>query len=287
MKIVTTKSTDGIYYKGLLTESDNPMGLIIHGMSGSPIHDTYYPLMHEIYPKSGWSFLAVEHRGTGSITQFNSDNGVINIGNAFEIFEDCIHDIQGWVNFAKELGYKRIWLQSHSLGTAKTAYFFNQTRSLDISGLIWISPSDMLGLVHDPLGIKDHEKLLPEALNLVKQEKPRQLLSDYLWEDVIISAQSYLSFFGKAAKDAIFNYESDRGWEIVNSITVPVLALTGTEDDGIVPVIDVNKAMELLSRQLSSSPNKKTIIYQTARHSFVGFENNIVNDVMNFIKQFN
>ena len=51
MKIVTAKSTDGIQYRGLLTEATNSKGIIIHihGMSGSPIQETYYQFMHEKY----------------------------------------------------------------------------------------------------------------------------------------------------------------------------------------------------------------------------------------------
>lgn len=289
MKIVTTKSTDGIYYRGILSEADNPKGIIIHihGMSGSPIQETYYETMYEEYPKAGWSFLASDHRGTGSITQFDSEKGeTLNIGNAFEIFEDCIHDIQGFINFAKESGYKRIWLQAHSLGPSKTAYYMNQIKSTDVEGLIWISPSDMVGLVHDPIGIKDHEKLLPEAKKLVEENKPKQLLSNYLWEGVMLSSQSYLSFFGENAKDAIFNYHNpELGFEVVNSINVPVLALTGTKDDGISPVIDPHMAMQMLEKELKNSQSMKTIVYENAEHSFIGFEKEIVKDVLSFINQ--
>lgn len=286
MKIVTTKSTDGIQYKGLITEPPNPKGIIIHihGMAGSVVLNSYYQPMHEKYSEDGWAFLTGEHRGTGSITQLISNDTVQNIGNAFEIFEDCIHDIQGWVNYAKSLGYKNIWLQAHSLGPSKTAYYMSQTQSADVTGLIWISPSDMVGLVHDSSGIKQHEKLLSEALELVKNGKPKQILSDVLWGDTILSAQSYLSFFGEGAKDAIFNYgNSDLGWSVVNSIQVPVLAITGTKDDGVVPVMDAYKAMELLESQLIASPRKETVVYNGAEHNFNGFEEQIVGDVLSFI----
>lgn len=286
MKIVSAKSTDGIQYRGLLTEASNPKGIIIHihGMSGTPIQETYYQSMHKEYPNNGWSFLAGEHRGTDSVKQFDSDEGVKIIGNTYEIFEDCIYDIQGWIDFAKKLGYKRIWLQSHSLGTSKTAYYINQVHPNDIEGLILLSPSDMIGLVHDPIGLKDHQKLLPQALKNMKEARPKQILEGILWDSMVLSAESYLSFFGDNAKDAIFNYgNSNLGWEVVKSINIPVLAITGTKDDGIVPVMEAYSAMNLLESQLANSPRKKTIVYENAEHSFEGFEDNIVNDVIDFI----
>ncbi len=286
MQIVTAKSTDGIYFKGLLSEAENPKGIIIHihGMAGTPILNSYYPNMHEQYPKNGWSFLAVEHRGTGVMTYFDSNNGGKVIGNAFEIFEDCVKDIQGWIDFAKSLNYKNIWLQSYSLGTSKAAYYLNQTSCKDINGTIFISSSDMVGLVHDKEGQIDHDKLYPEAKDLIAQGKPTKLLSNMLWGDGILSAQTYLSLFGDGTRDAIFNYSlPDLGWDVVNSISIPVLAITGTKDDGVATVMDPYKAMQLLETQLKNSPRKKTIVYENADHSFNGFEENIVKDVLDFI----
>lgn len=286
MNIVTSKSTDGIEYKGLLTEAVNAKGIIIHihGMSGSVVLNNYYQTMHDKYSEAGWSFLVGEHRGTGSITQFNSDRGTLNLGNTFEIFEECIYDIQGWINFAKDLGYKRIWLQAHSLGPSKVAYYMHQSKTTEVEGLVWISPSDMIGLVHDPVGVVDHNELLPEAEELVRQGKPQQILTNYLWDKLMLSAETYLNFFGQGAKDSIFNYgDSSLGWEVVNSINVPVLAITGTKDDGIVPVMDAYKAMQLLDSQLVNSPRKKTIVYKDAEHSFDGFGDQIVKDVLDFI----
>lgn len=287
MKIVSAKSTDGIYYKGLLsTSKESAKGIIIHihGMAGSIVFNQFYTDMHKLYPESGWDFLVAEHRGTGSITQFNSDKGVLNLGNSMEIFEECVHDIQGWINYAKNLGYKKIWLQAHSLGSSKVAYYISQLKENDVEGLILLSPSDMVGLVNDEIGIKDHNKLYPEALSLIKDNKPTQLLSDFLWESMTLSAQSYNSFFGENAKDAIFNFGiPDLGWSVVNSLDLQVLAVTGTKDEGIVAVMDAYKAMSLLESQLVNSSRKKTIVYKDAEHDFNGFGEQICKDVLTFI----
>ena len=287
MKIVSTKSTDGISYKGLLTEpnSRKGIGIHIHGMAGSVILNSYYQPMHELYSQNGWAFLVGENRGTGTATQFSSEDGVVTIGNAYEIFEECVHDIQGWVDLAKSLGYEKIWLQAHSLGTCKAAYYFSTLSDSDIDGLILLSPVDMIGLVYDEFGTKDHEILLNEAQSLEKRKNPRQLLSKFLWDEYSISAQTYLSLFGKGAKDAIFNYSKpELGWEVVNSLEIPVLAITGTKDTGIVSVIDPYKAMDLLESQLLNSPRKKTIVYNGADHGFKGFEQSIVEDVLKFVE---
>ena len=93
MKIIETKTSDGITFNGLLSEpTDNTKKIIIniHGMAGSILSNKFYPVMHEQYPQSGFAFLVGENRGTGTMTEFISDDpsGILLAGNAFEKFEE-------------------------------------------------------------------------------------------------------------------------------------------------------------------------------------------------------
>ena len=64
-------------------------------------------------------------------------------GNALEIFEESVFDIDAWVLFAKNLGYKEIYIQAHSLAPSKVVYYMNQKSHDFIKGLVLISPADM------------------------------------------------------------------------------------------------------------------------------------------------
>jgi pimeloyl-ACP methyl ester carboxylesterase len=289
MKIVNTKTSDGFHFSGLLSEpSGERKGIIlhIHGMAGSIYMNSFYTEMHETFPQNGYAFLTGELRGTSTIQEFITDRGEEICGNAYEKFEDCIIDIQAWVDFAQTLGYSKIWLQGHSLGTSKITYYVAQTKSPIIEGLLLISPSDMLGLVHDPDGILDHQILFPEAQSLVGEGKGDMILTHSLWGCLKLSAQTYLNFFSNTSNTAIFNFNSlGLGWKVVNSLTVPVLAFTGSHDDGIVPVMEAHQAMSVFERELSLSERVKTVVYEGAGHGFDGFEKNIVEDVLEFIEK--
>jgi hypothetical protein len=220
------------------------------------------------------------------MTEFTSDDpsGVLLAGNALEKFEDCIFDIQGWIDFALSHGYMEIWLQSHSLGTSKVAYYMDQVRPTNIAGLIFLSPSDMIGCVHDTVGQKDYDILLPEAIKLASEGKENQLLTHTLWGAEYLSARTFLNMFDKNANTAIFNYgDESLGWKAVNEISVPVIAVTGTKDDGIAPVIDPKIAMTKLEQELKNSPKVKTIVYEGAEHSFDGYGEKITEDIVSFI----
>jgi hypothetical protein len=287
MKIVSATTKDGLEYKGLFSEPNKSTETIvvhIHGMAGDFYTNNFYPYMHDSYPKSGVAFLAGENRGTHGIVQFNSVDGIRTAGNIFETFEETITDIEAWVQTAKDMGYTRIWLQSHSLGTSKTAYYMTHNPAPEIVGNIWLSPSDMIGLVHDQEGYKDHKILYPEAKKLIESNKESKILSKPLWGEYLLSAGTYLNFFEKTANTAIFNYGlPELGWSTVNNIKGAVLAITGTEDDGIVPVMEAHEAMQLLEKQLYNTSIVKTTVLNGAEHSFKGFEKNIVDEAVNFI----
>jgi len=286
MKNLKANTSDGLILSGQLFESENKENIIInvHGMAGDTYIDAFYPAMEEDYPVNGWSFLSGENRGTHVVTQFNTTDGNIkNIGDAFEKFEDCIYDIQAWVDKAKELGYKRIWLQGHSLGPLKVAYYIDNTPNHGIEGLIWLSPSDMIGLVNSEEDHLDHQICLTQAQEFVANGNGDRLLEHLIFGCYILSANSYINLFGKDSKMNIFNYKGEEGWEIVKNINIPVISFTGTNDDGIMSVIEPHEAMRVLESKLVNSPKKKTIVYEGADHGFEGFGNDITKEVLEFI----
>lgn len=289
MQIVTTKTADGLEFHGLLSEPPQKSEVIIihvHGMASDFYSSQLQKIAHEQYLLHGLAYCSGENRGTHSSTTFKTDNGQVIGGNSFEKLEDCVLDIEAWIDLAKAQGYKHIWLQGDSLGPSKIAYFLDHHKNYSIAGTIWISPSDMHGLVRDPEGIKDHELLLPEAKRLVSQQRNYQLLSNKLWGEYYLSAETYLNFFDEGSAMAIFNYGApELGWDVVNNISVPVIAFTGTKDDGIEPVMEPHEAMHLLEKQLVNSPKVKTAVFDNATHSFEGFEQQIVDDVVEFISE--
>lgn len=284
-------TSSGIYFRGLLTVPDQDTQKIIihvHGMAGSYLDHNLYPEMQKYYSEMGVAFITVENRGTGAISEFETNHGKIKLGAAMENIEDCVEDIQAWVDHVQELGYSEIWLQSHSLGTIKTAYYMSQVMPKYIAGLIFLSPSEMIGLVHDREGQVDFDVMYPEAKKLILDGKPEQILSHKLWGEQLLSARTFVNLFADESRAAIFNYVNpELGWEVVERISVPVLAITGTDDDGILPVIEPSLAMKMLEKELVNSPRVKTIVYDGAEHNFVGFERQIASDVIDFVFNLN
>lgn len=287
MKIVKTITSDDLVLNGLLSEPPllkNKIVIHVHGMAGSIVLEDFYQIMHEQYVKSGFSFLAGENRGLGVVTPFmQSSSGKLKLfGSALEKFEKGQVDIKAWVDYALSLGYKEIWLQGHSLGCSKIAYYLEKHSSDHIKGVIFISPAGMLGLAK----VLQGKSIIDRAGKLIKAGKGKELIHNKVWRSGFLSADTIMNFFGKKSNMNIFRFTNhDTKWTVINKIEVPVLAITGTKDEGIVLLEDPYEAMEKLKKELIRSPKTKTVVLENASHMFMGFGKQIANEVINFLKK--
>lgn len=285
MQIIKTITSDGLHLTGLHSGPLKKDTVIIqvHGMAGDPYTNSFYPIFHEIYTQNGLGFISIQLRGTGSITMFFKEpDQYPNIGNSFEIFEECVYDIDAWIKVAKNLGYKKIILQGHSLGTSKVVYYLNKTKSKDVKGIILISPTDMLGFV---MNETNYNELIKKASALAERNLPKELIIEGPYE-YILSAQTVLNFFTPESNCNIFCYTGrPHNWTMANEINVPALLISGTKDEPITDLCDPQVAMETLQKNLKNSPKVKTIIYKNATHDFAGFENKLAVDISDFTLQ--
>jgi pimeloyl-ACP methyl ester carboxylesterase len=198
------------------------------------------------------------------------------------MFEDCVIDIDAWMEFLKLKGYTDIHLQGHSLGCSKIAYYQKIKKNKFVKSLIFLSPSDMMGLLVEPNYKEEYERHLKEAKELISKGKGNELLSSIQWEFAKQCANSYVNFSFENDNLAIFNYYNlERGFETIKSIKIPMLAFTGTKDDAI--VTNHKESMELLKKNAINCPNFEYKVFDNAEHSFDGFGNQITKEVLSFL----
>jgi len=286
MEFVKTTTEDNLVLQGLLSEPEQRTeGVIlhIHGMSGNFWENGFIKTMLSEYPKNNLSFLTVETRGAELLRWFQiREDKTKLIGNSYEIFEESVYDIDAWVKFLELKGYKKIYLQEHSLGCSKIAYYQKIKNNPLIKSLLFISASDMMGLLVNEKDKPQYEKFLKEAKKLVKQGKENDLLSDIQWGFARQSAKSFLNFSFENDNLAIFNYYNpERGFETIKSITIPMLSIFGTKDDGI--CTDPYKSNELLKENSINCKKFKGVVFENAQHNYQGFEDKILEEVISFL----
>ena len=113
---VTT--TDGFPLHGIFVSSLGAQRTLIHthGTGGNFFWNDFYPNIANACHSSGVSFLAVNSRGSGIV---ELEKGSPGAGISLEIFEDCLKDIDAWIEFAISQGSKSVVLEGHSFGIGK------------------------------------------------------------------------------------------------------------------------------------------------------------------------
>ncbi|RPJ37007.1 MAG: alpha/beta hydrolase, partial [Deltaproteobacteria bacterium] len=141
--IVKTITGDHLELFGILAEADGEKDIVlvnIYGTSGCFYIEEYASFLVEELPALGISALFTNNRGSHVMEAWQQS------GAALEMFEDCVLDIDAWIRYVLSLGYRRIILQGHSLGTEKVVYYLNRGNPPPaVAALILLGVSDSFG----------------------------------------------------------------------------------------------------------------------------------------------
>jgi pimeloyl-ACP methyl ester carboxylesterase len=205
----------------------------------------------------------------------------VRIGDAYEIFEDCIFDIAAAVDFVSEAGYSEVHLSGHSLGSPKVAYYASEGSDTRIKSVIFLSPSDMVGLT---MADKNYKRDMDISRKMVAEGKGDDILPfPALWGESPLSAKTYISLGSEDSKVAIFNFYNPHDPLLsLTKITIPALAVMGRKDDAL--VVSIEETMGRIKRAMTNSPKVETNILGDADHGYNNYEQQLSDVVLKWIK---
>ncbi len=153
-------------------------------------------------------------------------------GAAHEIFEDCVDDIQGSINFVKEKGIKDIFLIGHSTGCQKSIYYLSKrgTQKL-VKGVVLLCPvSDYSAAL--ATSDKKTTNAVKYARNLISKGKPHDLLPTEVWKEDIVDAQRFLSLYTPESVEEIFTYVNPNIKPVaLQKVKIPTLSIYAEKDE--------------------------------------------------------
>lgn len=279
-------SKDGLELHGFFCPPKNArrkIGVLhIHGLAGNFYENRFIDYVANQTNEKGYAFLTVNTRGHDYISDFikKTDTGIryVQIGGAFEIFEECIHDISSWIDFLETRGYNKIILEGHSTGALKVIFYLNQTLDKRIGGLILLSPSDDIGLQKNALKGK-YKESLNFANNVILEGKSEELMPARFFE-YPVSPKTYIDMFGPRTKRGIFSlHDPTSKFDALARINCPTLVVYGTVEEAIVD----NKV------ELALSTFQKTVIkceakaIEGAPHNYLNHEKEVATLVTNWL----
>ena len=260
MELIELKTKDGFRLEGPYWPADGKIAaILVHGATNfyDPedkyvgIIERFFSVTGELFSKSGIATLAV--RNLGSYRP--------------EFFNDCVLDIQAYIDFLKSKGYEKLILIGYSLGAAKCAYFADTQDIHSLSALILMSSSP---LIH---GLYSEEEVLAKARMMQANGEElhyfsRKEGSIYSW----YQPKAYLRNYEEA-------YQKDT-LDVLENVTLPILSFAMEKEwDWFHQVTDDIK------ERAKKSPKIDTYLFpEVSAHMYTDSEEKIARYVLNWIQ---
>jgi alpha-beta hydrolase superfamily lysophospholipase len=284
--IVQVKTQDGLLLYGLCLHAPGSDTVLIniHGTAGNFYEEYFIEVLVGKLLKVGVSILSVNNRGAGVYDPYQKT------GAAVEKFEDCLVDIDTWIEFALEKGYRNILLSGHSLGTEKVVYYMSRDKHFgEVSSVILFAPADSYGS-HRVLDGKpnprtaDIEKLLEESERLIEHGQGDVFLprDSYGSREGIMpkSAESFLNFLGPNSKLLDSLPLNTRKLDAYSKIKVPILVIIGDREE--YTALPTTEALDLMRRE---NENTQAFQIKDCDHYFQGRGEELAGIVLKFLNR--
>ncbi|MFA5966986.1 MAG: alpha/beta fold hydrolase [Patescibacteria group bacterium] len=269
----------GIIYRP--NNSSEKAYLHIHGMAGNFYENRFLDAMAKELTDNCYAFMSINTRGHDYIADFpiaGPEEKSKKIGDAYEIFEECLLDIKPAIDYLQKHGYKEIILCGHSLGAVKVAYYITKTQDQRVNKLILMSPPDMVGLTEKE---NDSEKTMEQAKKMVSEGKGNELLPGLLWGWYYLSANTYLNFSVRDNPIDIFNTYDKAKLSLLSEIRIPTLAFLGEKDDAA--IMSPREALEIMKSKATQAPIFDIDIIPSAPHSYFSHEREMVQKIVSWL----
>ncbi len=284
------EAEDGAQLFGLLHKSnENKKKKILiatHGM-GSGCNKKREDCIAKKLTENGIDVLTYDNRGFGLINTVRFPDGKRLQGTVFEDVEDGYFDILGAINHAIKLGYEKIYLQGHSLGSTKTVYAYNkliENNKTDIlnkiKAVVLLSLVDVTEVMNYLIKEADND-IVEIALEKERNDELTSVITTKSSFMPYTSCKTFLRYYRDNKNIDFAKYTTD-GFEFtkLNNINVPIFMRWG----------NVNELISLSADELSILLNNKLrqdikdIDYvDGATHNYSGKEDILAQQILEFL----
>lgn len=292
MELINFMATDGVNLEGILYKASSNISekiiLSVHGMTSNCFKKRDIEIAKKANEK-GIDYFAFNNRGSEIVKYIEKETegqpAKELAGTAYEDVLEGYEDIVGAIIKLKELGYKNIYLQGHSLGCTKIVYTYNELINNDETEILEnIKGVILLSLVDIPMALKvylrdNFKQYLDYAEKLEHENKIYEMMPR---ESFIhpISVKSFLRY-ARDNKDIDFaNYGKDNELEKLNNIQVPLFMRWGNDNEMIIQQAD---ELSTMVNNIITNENKNIDYIDGANHSYTEKEKELAEQIVEFV----
>lgn len=286
IEIVKFNALDGVCLNGFINkcyEKSDKILIEIHGMTSNCFKDRERIISKKV-EDIGVDSLCFNTRGSDIARYVKYDDGrVVLGGTAFEDVEESYFDIIGAIKFVKNMGYKEIFLQGHSLGATKVVYTYNKMRQENNEYLNAIKGIILLSLVDIPEVVK--ENCSSDIIQYAEEKEKKNELMDLMPEGLFVHPLSVKTFLRYAKYNENIDFarysKEDDEFNVLNSIEIPIFMRWG-EDELI-----QKSAKEQVGfmRVKLRNPDHNLWYVEGANHSYKGKEDVLADEIREYIEK--
>lgn len=281
-ELVETWTADGLRLHGALDLPDTPSNskvdaVILFSGVGSNFYSS--GLMNKIADgcvNSGIAALRVNTRGHDTVNTLKTRQGGTLQGAAYEVVDDCRHDVSAWVDFLTQQGQQRVGLIGHSLGALKVLY--SQARSAHdaVAASIAVSPPRLNHeLFNTGAKAADFKRSFRDASELVAAGQGQMLFQALFPFPMIRSATHFVDKYGPESRYDILKFSHE--------VKSPTLITFGEKELQTGGVAFAELDRKLAELDWSTTPAIKTI--PIADHFYSGLGDEITNVICEFLRR--
>jgi len=229
--LVQVTTRDGVRLDGAYQAAAAPPSIpvdafcLVHGTGGNFYGSTLFDGLAERLLALGCGVLRVNTRGHDGISSAVTSRGGRRLGAAYEVVDDCRHDIAAWMTWLADKAGPRVGLIGHSLGAVKALYALANDSQLKAACLLALSPPRLSysWFCSNPEG-RDFLDTYRRADQLMSAGEPATLLEVKLPLPFVITAAGYVEKYGP---DERYDY-----LRFIGGVSCPVLLTLGEIEAG-------------------------------------------------------
>ena len=115
--------------------------ILVHGIGGNFYSSRLLLQTADWLRQLGLATLLINTRGHDMVNLCSWNGRAKSVGAAFEVVDDCRHDLSAWADYLQHQGHQKIVLLGHSLGAIKSLYLMAHQPHPAISTVVGISPT--------------------------------------------------------------------------------------------------------------------------------------------------